>query len=159
MGLLQLLVHVLRKLDPHNEHWKAVKLEALPPEMREKAVEVFEGQSFDYSRKLELIKDCIHGVDIQPTAIQICKLRFFLSLVIEQQDSQVRPLPNLEVKFVCANSLIGLHRPKDWELFQHQIEPKERALLVLGAVALLFLPRPREKRTCAKPRTGSFGAS
>jgi len=147
MGLLQLLVHVLRKLDPHNEHWKAVKLEALPPEMREKAVEVFQGQSFDYSRKLELIKDCIHGVDIQPTAIQICKLRFFLSLVIEQGDSQIRPLPNLEVKFVCANSLIGLPRPKDWELFQHQIEPKERALLEVRS-RFFFAETKKEKDAC-----------
>ena len=147
MGLLQLLVHVLRKLDPNNEHWKAIKLQALPPEMREKATAVFEGESFDYSRKLELIKDCIHGVDIQPTAIQICKLRFFLSLVIEQQDAHVRPLPNLEVKFVCANSLIGLRRPKDWELFQHQIEPKERALLEVRS-RFFFAETKKEKDAC-----------
>ena len=154
MGLLQLLVHVLRKLDPDNAHWKAAKLSALPPEMRERAEEVFRDESFDYTRKLELIKDCIHGVDIQPAAIQISKLRFFLSLVIEQRDpARIRPLPNLETKFVCANSLIGLPRPKDWELFQHQIEPKERALLDIRA-RYFFAPTKEEKDVCkAKDRS------
>jgi adenine-specific DNA-methyltransferase len=118
------------KLDKDNVRWKAAKLAALPPEMRQAAEQVFREESFDYSRKLELIKDCIHGVDIQPAAIQISKLRFFLSLVIEQHDAtRIRPLPNLETKFVCANTLLGLPRPDGWELFQHQIEPKEHALL------------------------------
>jgi hypothetical protein len=37
-----------------------------------------------YGKKLMLIENCIYGVDIQPIAIQICKLRFFISLTIEQ---------------------------------------------------------------------------
>jgi adenine-specific DNA-methyltransferase len=41
MGLLQLLVRVLRKLEPNNEHWKATKLALLPPEMRERAEHTF----------------------------------------------------------------------------------------------------------------------
>ncbi|MDR1498000.1 MAG: Eco57I restriction-modification methylase domain-containing protein [Puniceicoccales bacterium] len=150
MGLLQLLVAVLRKIDPENAHWKASKLAALPPEMREKAEPVFRHESFDYTRKLELIKDCIHGVDIQPTAIQITKLRFFLSLVIEQKNrSQPRPLPNLETKFVCANSLLGLPRPEGWDLFQHQIEPKERALLTTRS-RYFFAWTKKEKDACKR---------
>jgi adenine-specific DNA-methyltransferase len=150
MGLLQLLVHVLRKLDPGNERWKAAKLDALPPEMREKAEQIFAAETFDYTRKLELVKDCIHGVDIQPSAIQISKLRFFLSLVIEQTDpARLRPLPNLETKFVCANSLLGLPRPDGWELFQHQIEPKEQALLRTRS-RYFFAQTKAEKDTCRK---------
>ena len=38
----------------------------------------------DYSRKLYLIENCIYGVDIQPIAIQISKLRFFISLIIDK---------------------------------------------------------------------------
>lgn len=148
MGLLQRLVHVLHKLDPGNQRWKVAKLAALPQEMREKAETVFREESFDYTRKLELIKDCIHGVDIQPAAIQISKLRFFLSLVIEQNDPRhVRPLPNLEVKFVCANSLLGLPRPDGWDLFQHQIEPHERALLDVRA-RYFFAQNQEEKDAC-----------
>lgn len=149
MGLLQLLVHVLRKLDPENAHWKDAKLSVLPPEMRERAEEVFRDESFDYTRKLELIKDCIHGVDIQPAAIQISKLRFFLSLVIEQSNPhRIRPLPNLETKFVCANSLLGLPRSPDWELFQHQIEPKERNLL--NTRSKYFFARSKEEKDICK---------
>ena len=39
----------------------------------------------DYGRKLYLIQNCIYGVDIQPVACQIAKLRFFISLAIEQR--------------------------------------------------------------------------
>ena len=44
----------------------------------------------DYARKLHLIENCIYGVDIQPIAIQISKLRFFISLVIDQKRMIIR---------------------------------------------------------------------
>ncbi len=72
----------------------------------------------DYARKLHLIQNCIYGIDIQPIAVQITKLRFFLSLIIEQKPKFDEPnfgietLPNLEIKFVAANTLIGLDKPK-----------------------------------------------
>jgi adenine-specific DNA-methyltransferase len=68
----------------------------------------------DYARKLFLIENCIYGVDIQPIAVQIAKLRCFISLVIDQKESAekpnrgILPLPNLETKFVAANSLMPL---------------------------------------------------
>ena len=69
----------------------------------------------NYGRKLYLIQNSIYGVDIQPIAVTIAKLRFFISLVIEQDPNEnaddnygIRPLPNLETKFVAANTLIGL---------------------------------------------------
>src|SRR5690606_17925057 len=71
----------------------------------------------DYARKLFLIENCIFGVDIQPIAVQISKLRFFISLVVEQKVNPekdnfgIRPLPNLETKFVAANTLIGIEKP------------------------------------------------
>lgn len=75
-----------------------------------------EGQSENlYDLKLHLIENCIYGVDIQPIAVQISKLRFFISLVCEQEPNNrkaanygIRSLPNLETKFVAANTLIGL---------------------------------------------------
>ena len=69
----------------------------------------------DYGRKLYLIENCLYGVDIQPIAIQIAKLRCFISLVCDQRVNRnkaknygIRPLPNLETKFVAANTLIRL---------------------------------------------------
>ncbi|MFH1004802.1 MAG: transposase [Bacteroidota bacterium] len=71
----------------------------------------------DYARKLFLIENCIYGIDIQPIAVQIAKLRFFISLIIDQNKQEgkenfgIRSLPNLETKFVAANTLIGLDIP------------------------------------------------
>lgn len=67
-----------------------------------------------YGLKLEVIENCIYGVDIQSTAMLICKLRFFISLVCEQgapdlgrpgDNFGINTLPNLETKFVAADTL------------------------------------------------------
>ena len=58
----------------------------------------------DFGRKLYLIQYGIYGVDIQPVACQIAKLRFFISLAIEQEPDRdasnfgIKPLPNLETQ-------------------------------------------------------------
>ncbi len=123
MGILHKLVFVLGKLDPHNEKWrqrqiaKAQEIEDV--QAREAAVAAinadFADNALDYGRKLYLIENCIYGTDIQPIAIQIAKLRFFISLICDQtthgdkaRNLGIRPLPNLETKFVAANSLISL---------------------------------------------------
>ena len=84
-----------------------------------------------------MIENCIYGVDIQPIAIQISKLRFFISLVVDQKSNDnpaenfgIRPLPNLEAKFVAANTLIGLDK-KDASLFDStEIKAKENELKI-----------------------------
>ncbi|MBD3376986.1 hypothetical protein GF406_18305 [candidate division KSB1 bacterium] len=68
----------------------------------------------NYLHKLGIIKDCIFGVDIQPIAVEIAKLRCFLSLIVDEnvddeaENRGIEHLPNLEFKFVCANTLIEL---------------------------------------------------
>ena len=130
MGVLQQLVHVLRQLDPTNEMWKDFMIDlaieqsklafAKDKEEERKArlsdIEEAFNKSIndpDYARKLYLIELCIYGVDIQPIAVQISKLRFFISLIVDQKPTNdaahnfgIRPLPNLESKFVAANTLI-----------------------------------------------------
>ena len=86
MGILHKLVFVLGKLDPGNERWKARQIAKMEDSfMREQAEKVFRENYEDYGRKLYLIENCIYGVDIQPIAVQISKLRFFISLVVEQK--------------------------------------------------------------------------
>ena len=78
----------------------------------------FEYAKYLYSLKTRIIQDSIFGVDIQPIAVQISKLRFFISLICEQpkienhpeENYGYNPLPNLETKFVAANTLIGLDK-------------------------------------------------
>lgn len=130
MGMLQQMVHILRQLDPTNEMWKEFMIDiAIEQSRKAYNAEVEEERKArladieeafnrhvndpDYARKLYLIENCIYGVDIQPIAVQISKLRFFISLVVDQKPSDdathnfgIRPLPNLESKFVAANTLI-----------------------------------------------------
>jgi hypothetical protein len=55
--------------------------------------------------KLHAVERSLFGVDINPTAIELCRLRLWLSLLVEEQSGRVRPLPNLEYRTVCADSL------------------------------------------------------
>ncbi len=126
MGVLHKLVYILTKLDPDNARWKQTQLDKLDSiSMREELERTFEHNNDDYGRKLYLIENCLYGVDIQPIAIQLSKLRFFISLICDQktnrnkqQNHGVRPLPNLETKFVAANTLIGLGQDVQMELFK-----------------------------------------
>ena len=126
MGILHKLVFILAKLDPGNEGWKDRQIDKAntipdPVARGDNAIDdietAFERNELNYGRKLYLIENCIYGVDIQPIATQIAKLRFFISLIVDQQidDSRknhgVRPLPNLETKFVAANTLLSVEKP------------------------------------------------
>jgi hypothetical protein len=158
MGVLHKLVFILRKLDPNNVRWKQQQLERVQRDRllaeqiedeknRERAIKEIDERihdiehsfaeqehELDYTRKLYLIENCIYGVDIQPIAVQIAKLRFFISLVADQQvdDQQpnrgVRALPNLETKFVAANTLIGLPRSGQMMLRNPEIDRLEADL-------------------------------
>ena len=125
MGILNKLVLILKKLDPENKRWKQQQIDQannIPdPQSRDGSLKVIDevfseaNQYNNYGRKLYVIQNSIYGVDIQPIAVTIAKLRFFISLVIEQEPNDnaddnygIRPLPNLETKFVAANTLIGL---------------------------------------------------
>ena len=145
MGILQKLVSILAKVDPDNQRWKArqmARASDIPdPVARLEAVAAVE-KSFspeqnygDYGRKLYLIQNVVHGIDIQPIACQIAKLRFFISLVIEQQSSDdpddnygIQALPNLETRFVAADALLGLNGPSQRTLPNTQIKNLEEEL-------------------------------
>ena len=132
MGMLHKLVYIIHKLDPDNAKWMQLQIDAasrIPdPSARDAAVTAIErdfaDNEDDYGRKLYLIENCLYGVDIQPIAIQISKLRFFISLVCDQKTNRnkkgnhgIRPLPNLETKFVAADTLMGLEVANQLELF------------------------------------------
>ncbi len=130
MGILQKMILILQKTDPDSKKWLGKLLANIPdPSAREMMRRKLEGEKdlWNYTRKLGVIRSSIYGVDIQPIAAEISKLRFFLSLVVDEKISDndpqgnrgILPLPNLEFKFVCANTLIGL--PKgDVGLFESQ---------------------------------------
>jgi len=64
-----------------------------------------------YDFKRDAIRNCLYGVDIDAGAVEIAKLRLWLSLVVdEEQRKTIKPLPNLDYKIVCGNSLLGIQR-------------------------------------------------
>lgn len=165
IGILQRLVHLLGKLDAENLKWKQwLKLKAIeatktayeegdPTQRDERLLQIsgaFEKESSDYGRKLFLIENCIYGVDIQPIAAEISKLRCFLTLVVDDTihdndpNRGVNPLPNLEFKFVAANSLLPL---PEGGLFQ---STTGALLSRLGSVRHEYINSFGEKKATAK---------
>ena len=99
-----------------------------------------------HQTKIELIKNCIFGIDIQPIAMLICKLRFFITLICDSEYKDgdkdnnfgIIPLPSLETKFVAANSLLPAEVRKydnDWTQDQQLLQLKQQ-LITLRKQAL-----------------------
>lgn len=60
-----------------------------------------------YELKRQTIQDCLYGVDLDPGAIEIAKLRLWLSLVVDEDNfDQIQALPNLDYKIMQGNSLL-----------------------------------------------------
>lgn len=96
MGMLQVLTKIYSRLNP--------KLEK---------------NTFDLKRTI--LSKSIYGVDIEPTAIEICRLRAWLSIIVDAPETtEIDPLPNLDFKFACANTLIRLDNQKQSGLFDDQ---------------------------------------
>lgn len=180
MGMLQKLVHVLKKLDPDNAQWlrqnreplerQLLEAESIPdPTLRESKFEEAEeelkkldlafskGKYADYARKLYLIEKSLFGVDCQPIAITIAKLRFFISLAIEQDfnpalpNGNITPLPNLETKLVTANSLVrvrsGQLTLRSLEVDQKESEIKQATIRYFAARTTKTKRKYRERVT------------
>lgn len=115
MGILQKMLLILQKVDPESEWWLERKLSQIESKLLKKELgKKLKSENVNYVHKLGIIQGAIYGVDIQPIAVEISKLRFFLSLIVDEkvndtkENRGIEPLPNLEFKFVCTNSLIGL---------------------------------------------------
>ncbi|MFZ2494513.1 MAG: DNA methyltransferase, partial [Candidatus Saccharimonadales bacterium] len=92
MGMMQLLVRIFQRIDR--------KLD-------------------EYEVKLGIMQSTIYGVDINPMAADISRLRAWLSLVVDEVPEKLRnePLPNLDFKFITANSLIPLAEGDSLDIF------------------------------------------
>lgn len=121
----------VRVLDP------ACGSSAFPMGVMTRMVDVLSRISPDadpYELKLSVIENCIFGSDIQCIAIQITKLRFFISLICNSQPDFSKPncgmpiLPNLETKFVAADSLCALREGHDLFSTAENLTSKKREL-------------------------------
>jgi hypothetical protein len=141
MRVLSRLVSLLHKLDPDNSQWKKIQIDAilksvkdpiLQKELINQVEKRFKEKNPDYGRKLYLIEKCIYGVDIQQIAVEIAKLRFFISLLVDEridfdkkdENYGIEPLPNLDFKIMQGNSLISSF----YEIYFKQ-EPESKNML------------------------------
>lgn len=109
VGLLHELVNAMLVLKPYLSYdYLTDKLKGFGFEHRESVSD----SRYIYRLKRHIIQESIYGVDIDASAIDIARLRLWLSLVVDEDDlDPIETLPNLDYKIVCGNSLIGL--PED----------------------------------------------
>ena len=179
MGMLHQMVHIVRKIDPTNEIWRELVLERTEDEIKKllseristpedkdiqnRVAEVMnafdKSVDFpDYTRKLYIIQNCIYGSDIQPIAMLISKLRFFISLICEQDTRNldfsdvehnygIDTLPNLETKFVAADSLayakVRDFEDDEWTIDKNLVKLKNELLEIRQSH---FMANTQEKK-------------
>lgn len=94
-----------------------------------------ERNAYDFKR--HAIQECLYGVDIDPGAVEIAKLRLWLSLIVDEDDiERIKPLPNLDYRIMQGNSLLedfeGI-RLFDERLLANNAEDKEKQLAEVKA--------------------------
>lgn len=106
VGILHELVNAMLVLKPHLSYdYLTEKLKGFGFTHRESISD----SRYIYRLKRHIIQESIYGVDIDSSAIDIARLRLWLSLVVDEDDlDPIETLPNLDYKIVCGNSLIGL---------------------------------------------------
>ena len=69
------------------------------------------GERSPYNFKRHAIQNCLYGVDIDPGAVEIAKLRLWLSLIVDEEEREaIQPLPNLDYKIVQGNALLSVEK-------------------------------------------------
>lgn len=105
--------HLLKLLDKITVFDPACGSGAFPMGMLQMMLQIYEhlGDKLSASeRKMQIIENSIFGADIEPNAIEIARLRAWLSIIVDEDNNNIKPLPNLDFKFICCNSLIKLER-------------------------------------------------
>ena len=93
--------------------------------------EVLSGESTNRAEiKKSIIQNNIYGVDIEKGAVDIARLRFWLSIVVDEDTPS--PLPNLDYKIMQGNSLIESFQGLDLsELTYKRASKKDRGEVML----------------------------
>ena len=121
MGMLSEIVklreiiteYLAREICLKPEYKDSYKDERLKARMRAEIWKLRNETRNTYKLKKETMRNSIYAVDIEPSAVDIAKLRLWLTLVVEQEIDPNDPenrspltLPNLDCNIMCGNSLI-----------------------------------------------------
>ena len=177
MGVLQKIVMALQKLDPLAEWWKQRQINRIENMLLRKHVrDKLQFTTVEYARKIGIIQNTLYGVDIQPIAAEISKLRCFLTLIVDEnidetkENRGIEPLPNLEFKFVTANTLLKLpneqgvvqlvkgNKKNTLELEDDLHDVRQRYLQSTGEEKLMLKRKFEELQKQIFDQQGLFGA-
>ena len=96
--------------------------------------------------KEEIIQHSIYGVDIEKGAVDIARLRFWLSIIIDEDEP--RPLPNLDYKIVIGNSLLNKFEDQvidiEWDVTGTQVKTETQAFLERRSALLRQISKKQE---------------
>jgi len=116
MGMLEEMMQVLETVDPEGNLWVSEMLKSHDNEFKEHIADFIADKQIRYVKKLGLLRNCLFGIDLLDYAVEITKLRCWLSLIVEQKvdfkkaNYNLKPLPNLEFKFYKKNSLFRKYK-------------------------------------------------
>jgi Spy/CpxP family protein refolding chaperone len=119
MGMLEEMMQVLETVDPEGNLWVSEMLKSHDDEFKEHIADFIADKQIRYVKKLGLLRNCLFGIDLLEYAVEITKLRCWLSLIVEQKvdftkpNYNLKPLPNLEFKFYKKNSLFRKYKDEN----------------------------------------------
>jgi len=123
MGMLEEMLQVLESVDPNGLIWISEMMKSKDQDFLEHINSFIADKQIRYVKKLGLLRNCLFGIDLLEYAIEITKLRCWLSLIVEQKvdftkpNFNLKPLPNLEFKFYKKNSLFRYYKDQNLNNF------------------------------------------
>lgn len=116
--------------------------------------EVLSGDHYDRAEiKKSIIQNNIYGVDIEKGAVDIARLRFWLSIVVDEETPS--PLPNLDYKIMQGNSLIESFMGVDLSKLTYEKEYKEDK----GEISLFDDEKDRLQKTVSHLLSSYYSCS
>ena len=116
--------------------------------------EVLSGEHYDRAEiKKSIIQNNIYGVDIEKGAVDIARLRFWLSIVVDEETPS--PLPNLDYKIMQGNSLIESFMGVDLSKLTYEKEYKKDK----GEISLFDDEKNRLQKTVSNLLSSYYSCS
>jgi hypothetical protein len=128
MGMLEEMMQVLDHVDPEGNLWVAEMLKSKDQGFLEHISDFIADKQTRYVKKLGLLRNCLFGIDLLDYAVEITKLRCWLSLIVDQKvdfakpNFNLKPLPNLEFKFYAKNSLLRHYKKENLNILIESID-------------------------------------
>jgi hypothetical protein len=132
MGMLEEMMQVLDIVDPEGTVLMDELMKTRDDEFRNHISKMYADSQIRYIKKLGLLRNCLFGTDILEYAIEITKLRCWLSLIVEQRadlnnkvNYNLEPLPNLDFKFYKKNTLYRRYNDENLNDFIKEIDKED----------------------------------